>query len=86
MGTSKRRSEKDPEVAAMVADPNWATQFPPLLCPAQAAALAQVPKQTIYTWSSQGRLDCCKVKVGKHLRILRDRFLKHLIDGGLSGD
>ena len=35
-----------------------------------------MPKQTVYAWSSQGLLKECSRKTGKHLRILRDKFVK----------
>src|SRR5438874_7891337 len=51
----------------------------------QAAALARVPKQTLYSWSSQERLRGCSRRVGKHLRILRDRFVRLLFNEGING-
>jgi excisionase family DNA binding protein len=63
------------ELAAMFADPVWAERFPPILSPNQAAELLQVPKLTIYDWSSRGLLDGCKFRAGKHLRLIRDRLL-----------
>jgi excisionase family DNA binding protein len=74
----------DHDVAAMFADPEWAAKFPPVLTPDQAAALVQVPKETLYAWSSQGRLDECKAKVGKHLRIHRNKFLQLIFNGGIN--
>jgi excisionase family DNA binding protein len=74
------------EVAGYFSDPAWATAFPPILTVDQAAALAQVPKQTVYAWSSQGRLKGCSRRAGKHLRILRDRFIQKLFNEGLYGD
>jgi excisionase family DNA binding protein len=68
------------ELAAWFADPHWAARFPPLLTPGQAAELLQVPKQTIYDWSSRGILDACKARVGKHLRLVRDRLLDQLLN------
>ena len=71
---------------ALFADPTWSAKFPPVLTVAQAAELAQVPKGTIYTWSSQGLLRGCAQRVGKHLRIVRDAFVRKLFsDGGLHG-
>ncbi len=58
--------------------------FPPLLTVDQAAELLQVPKATIYAWSSQGRLKGCARRAGKHLRLLRDRLLAHFAKGGLA--
>ncbi len=50
----------------------------------QAVEMIQVPKTTIYEWSSKGKLDDCKVKVGRHLRIIRDRFVRLIESGKLA--
>ena len=71
------------EAAAFFSDPSWAAAFPPILTVDQAAALAQVPKQTIYSWSSQGLLVGCSQRIGKHLRILRNKFILKLFNEGL---
>jgi hypothetical protein len=47
------------ELAALFVDPELANRFPPILSPDQAAELLQVPKNTIYDWSSRGLLDGC---------------------------
>ncbi len=73
------------QAAALFADPVWAAKYPPLLNPDQAADLLQVPKQTIYAWSSQGLLDGCKARAGKHLRLLRDCLMVSLYEGKLHG-
>ena len=72
------------EIAAMFAEPDYAARFPPVLTVDQAAELVQVPKATIYAWSSAGQLKSCARRVGKHLRILRDRFLQCVLTGGLQ--
>lgn len=69
------------ELAGWFNDPELTNRFPPLLTPEQAAELLQVPLQTIYDWSSRGQLDGCKAKVGKHLRLARDRLLDHFFNG-----
>ena len=74
----------DREVASAFADPLWATKYPPILSVKQAADLAGVPKGTIYAWFSSGRLNGVAHKVGKHLRIFRDRFVKHIFNGGIN--
>ncbi len=74
------------DVAAMFADPASAVKFPPLLTVDEAAQLARVPKQTVYAWSSQGLLKGCSRKVGKHLRILRDKFILKIFNEGLHGN
>jgi excisionase family DNA binding protein len=52
----------------------------------EVAAALRVSKDTVYAWSSQGRLDDCKVKVGRKRLILRDKFVKRLINEGLHAD
>ena len=74
------------DVAAMFADPAEAAKVPPLLTVDEAAQLARVPKQTVYAWSSQGLLKGCSRKAGKHLRILRDKFILKIFNEGLHGD
>jgi excisionase family DNA binding protein len=74
------------EVPALFSDSGWAAKFPPILTLDQAAELVQVPKQTLYAWSSQGRLRGCSRRAGKHLRILRDRFIQKLFIEGLYDD
>ena len=75
----------DAEVARAFADPHWAKRFPPAINVDQAAELAGVPRATLYDWSSRGLLDDCAVRVGKRLLIFRDRFLKHIFNGGING-
>src|SRR5262245_15072631 len=70
------------EVAASFADPAWASRFPPVLTTDQAAEILQVPKATIYDWSSRGLLHSCGRRIGKHLRFIRDRLLAHVFNGG----
>ncbi|MDB5307238.1 MAG: DNA-binding protein [Gemmataceae bacterium] len=76
----------DREVPALFSDPGWAAKFPPVLTLDQAAELIQLPKQTLYAWSSQGRLRGCSRRAGKHLRILRNKFIQKLFNEGLNGD
>ena len=73
----------DDETKELFADPFWAEKFPPILNVEQAAQLINVPIATIYDWSSRGLLDSCKRKTGRHLRILRDRYVKQLFNEGL---
>lgn len=72
------------EIDALFVEPTWAERFPPVLSVKQAVELVQVPRQTIYDWSSRGLLGDCSFKAGKHLRIFRNRFLKLLASGGFS--
>lgn len=76
----------DKEVAQSFADPTWSAKFPPVMSIEQAAELLQVPIATIYDWRSRGRLAGCCRKVGKHLRFLRDRLLKHIFNEGFNDD
>lgn len=73
------------EVAGWFADPDLARRFPPLLTVAQAADLLQVPAQTIYDWSSRGLLAGSRVRVGRHLRLVRDRLLLSFLHGTPNG-
>lgn len=66
----------DAELAAAFSDIESSRRFPPVLSVAQAAELLQVPVATIHDWSSRGLLSRCARKIGKHLRISRDRFLQ----------
>lgn len=68
------------ELREMFSDPIWAEKFPPILNVEQAAELAHVPKATIYDWSSRRQLRGCSRRVGKRLRINRDRFVAFLMD------
>jgi hypothetical protein len=72
------------EIRTAFADPTWSSEFPPLLSVDQAARLAQVPKATIYDWSSRGLLRGCSRRVGKYLRIIRDRFYTKIINEGIQ--
>lgn len=74
------------DVTAMFADPAAAAKYPFLLTVDEAAQLARVPKQTVYGWSSQGLLKGCSRRVGRHLRILRDKFVLKLFNEGLHGN
>lgn len=72
------------DLAHAFADPRWDATFPPILSVDQAAALLQLPKQTIYDWRSRGLLKGCCRRVGKHLRFFRDRLLMVLFNEGLD--
>ena len=71
------------EIQRAFADPKWAESFPPILTVNQAAALLVVPKATIYDWSSRGLLSGCARRVGKHLRVFRDRLVAKIFNEGL---
>ena len=74
----------DKEVAQSFADPVWSAKFPPVMSAEQAAELLQVPIATIYDWRSRELLVGCCRKVGKHLRFLRDRLIKHVFNEGFN--
>jgi excisionase family DNA binding protein len=82
-GRQKDLRLTDGEITRAFADTRWAEEFPPVLDVSQAAKLAGVPKATVYAWSSAGRLCGCARKVGKHLRIFRDRFIKRIFNEGI---
>jgi len=66
------------EIQQTFSDPVWAQRFPPVLDVPKAAELAGVSPATIYDWSSRGLLKGCSRRVGRRLRIYRDRFLVFL--------
>jgi hypothetical protein len=75
---------KSADIQQGFAQPEWAARFPPVLSVSQAADLLQVPVNTIYDWSSRGLLKGCSRRVGKYLRILRDKLLFKTFNEGLS--
>lgn len=79
-----RRTEAGLKLSAAELDSafrgSWGEKFPPVLSVDQAAALAQVPKKTIYEWSSTGKLAGCAVRRGRYLRVFRNRFLRFLFE------
>lgn len=72
------------EIEAAFQSPSWAERYPPVLSIQQAAELLQIPKRTLYDWSSRGLLKGCARKVGKHLRFFRDRLLHKVFNEGLN--
>ncbi len=74
------------DVRATFADEANSAAYPPILTVQQAALLMQVPVATVYGWSSRGLLRHCSKKVGKHLRILRDRFIQNAFTKGVHQD
>lgn len=77
---------KPAEIQGSFEHPHWAAEFPPVLTVDQTARLAQVPVDTIYSWSSRGLLRGCARKVGKHLRIHRDRFIARIFNEGIQNN
>ena len=74
------------EIERAFSHPIWAERFPPVLDVNQAAELARVPKSTVYAWSSKGQLRGCARRVGKHLRVFRNRFLIRIFNEGIVDD
>jgi hypothetical protein len=72
------------EIAAAFSDPIWSEKFPPILTIEQSADLLQVPVGTLRDWRSRGLLGSCSRRVGKHVRVFRDRLLKQIFNEGLN--
>ena len=72
------------ELSAPFVGSLWGEKFSPVLTVDEAAELLRVPKSTIYDWSSRGMLRGCARRVGKHLRIYRDRLLQQVFNEGLT--
>lgn len=73
------------EIQRAFSDPKWAEAYPPILSVDQAASLLNVPKATVYDWSSRGLLAGCARRVGKHLRIVRNRLVEKIFNESLDG-
>ena len=76
---SKKQGDGSPDTGRL-----FGGGYPPLLTVNQTAELVQIPKKTIYEWSSRGLLQGCSCRAGRHLRIHRDGFLTTFINGGFS--
>ena len=72
------------EIQRAFSDPKWAETYPPILSIDQVTVLLDLPKGTIYDWSSRGLLDGCARRVGKHLRFFRDRLIEKIFNEGLD--
>jgi hypothetical protein len=60
---------------------DYSRRYPPILSAIQATEIAGVTLSTLYDWSSQGRLNHCKLKQwGKRgkLRFDRDGFVRFI--------
>jgi transposase len=53
----------------------FTAEYDTTITAAEAAAIAKVPKKTIYDWSSRGLLNGFKAKPGRWLLLLRDPFV-----------
>jgi len=71
------------EVTQAFSNPVWATKFPPIMTVDQASEMLQIPKSTLYQWSSKDKLSSCSQHLGKHLRIFRDRLVLTAMNKGL---
>ena len=58
----------------------YAMKYPALITFEQAAEIAQIPMGTVYDWSHRGLFDGFKIACGRERRLLRDRFVTHLLD------
>lgn len=76
----------DREIAEMFSRDADAERFPPILSLEQAADLLQLPTGTLRDWRSRGLLSGCSRKIGKHVRFIRDRLVKHLFNEGLRDE
>jgi hypothetical protein len=55
--------------------------YPPILSIEQVSEMLTIPVSTLYAWHRQGRFKHCCMKLGKHLRFVRDCLLKTLFNG-----
>jgi excisionase family DNA binding protein len=84
MTTNKENLRLTAREIAAACEANGVSTVPPVLTVDEAAELLRVPKQTIYDWSARGLLKGCSRKVGKHLRLFRDRLLQKVFNEGLD--
>jgi excisionase family DNA binding protein len=77
---AKRPSLTPDEIAAAFGGPGGGA-LPPIVTPAQLAAVLQISVKTLYEWVAKGRLDGAFRKRGKHLLIWRDRAIDTLFNG-----
>ena len=74
------------ELSRAFADPRWAERYPPILSIEQAADLLQLPVETLRGWRSRGLLNSCSRRVGKRVRLFRDRLVTwYFNDAGSVG-
>jgi excisionase family DNA binding protein len=74
----------DREIAQFFADPDTAAKFPPILTLQQAAELLVIPDGTLRDWRSRGLLPGCARRLGREVRFIRDRLIKHVFNNGLG--
>lgn len=73
----------DAEIARAFSDPAVAAKFPPIMSLEEAASLFQIPLGTLRDWRSRQLLNGCTRKVGKHVRVWRDRFIQAIFNEGV---
>ena len=66
---------------AQAYSPDGGSPAPPILSPAQLAALCGLSVKTVYQWLAQGRLDGAFRKRGKHVLLWRDRAVAIIFNG-----
>ena len=59
----------------------YRANYPPWITVEQAAAIAGVPRGTLYDWSSNRLFDGFKAKRGRRIRLHRDSFIRFLVGG-----
>lgn len=79
MSTSKKKLGRE-DIQRALSHESGAT-VPPIISPAQLAALLGLSIKTIYEWIARGRLDGCFRKRGKHALIWRDRAIEQIFNG-----
>lgn len=85
-GADRSLSLTAKEIAAAFTNPIWAERYPPILSLEQAANLLQLPKATLYDWRSRGLLNSCSRRLGKHVRVYRDRLIDLVFNRGILND
>jgi excisionase family DNA binding protein len=69
---------RTPDIQATLEE--YARKYQPLITVEQAAEIAQVPRGTIYDWSSRGLFNGFKSQRGRRIRLSRDAFLRFLFN------
>ena len=83
MAANECKNISDKEIMATFCDTHWADRYPPILNISQVAEMLDIPKSTLYLWSSQGRLKGCSRKAGRRLLFFRDRVIKQIFNSGI---
>ena len=72
------------EITRAFSDPIAAMRYPPVMSLERAAEMIDVPLDTMRDWRKRGLLGSCSRRVGKHVRIFRDRFVHLIFNDGLE--